>query len=141
MPIHRPIARFLQLAASALAALGLLGHGFAMLLAGLLLASPAGAVAEVGAGVEICRSNAATGLLAAPELPQDSQSTPGREGHSKIDICPVCKVFAQAGLGALPTANLLPEAPPAAEPHLLQAGFTLQQARHDTRCRAPPQQL
>lgn len=134
MSIRRPLARLLRLASCLLAALGLLGNGFAMLLASLLLAGPAGAAAGPGAEAEICRSGPAAGLLAA-------QDEPDKEGPGKIDICPICKVFAQAGPGAIHAATLLPEAPPAAEPQLLQAGFTLQPARHDTRCRAPPQPL
>jgi hypothetical protein len=111
--------RFLRLAASFLAVVGLLGHGLAMLLVSQLAQAPAASVAAqqgFPAFVEICTAD---GLrkVARANLPGGKDETPAAPRHSKIDGCPVCTAFAQNGPADLPAAvvperrNLRPAAP------------------------------
>lgn len=85
---HRKL-RFWRLAASLLAATGLLGHGIAMLLAAWLTAAPAAAEAP-GFGA-ICSAGGASG-----SAPEDQHPT------GPHHPCPVCTAFAQAGTADLP---------------------------------------
>ncbi|MGF1592618.1 MAG: DUF2946 family protein [Kiloniellaceae bacterium] len=102
--------RILRLAASALAAFGLLGHGLAMLLVAVLAQTPAAAAQGGIQGFgEICRANSAD-LLAgrqapSPDRPHDHDGD-HQGGHLKG--CPVCTAFAQSGAADLPHALVLP---------------------------------
>ena len=85
-------SRFLRLAASALASLGLLGHGFAMLLVSLLGDTPVAAQSGAPAFVEICTADgfvkpAASGS-GSQGGPADSRDQPARPDHDAIDSCP-----------------------------------------------------
>ena len=102
-------SRVLRLAASALAVVGLLGHGLAMLLVGLLYQTPAEAQSGVPAFVEICSPSGAkklawndgSGRIVAPT----GDSLPASDPSSgQIDGCPVCSAFAQNGPADLPQA-------------------------------------
>jgi hypothetical protein len=110
--MHRPGQnfRFLRLAASCLAVVGLLGHGLAMLLVSQLAQAPAASAAaqqEFPAFVEICTAD---GLrkVARADLPGGKDETPPAPRHGKIDGCPVCTAFAQNGPADLPSA-VVPE--------------------------------
>ncbi|MEO3431001.1 DUF2946 domain-containing protein [Pelagibius sp. CAU 1746] len=102
--------RFLRPAASllalALAVVGLLGHGLAMLLVGQLAQAPQASVAAqqtFAASVEICTTE---GLrkLARADGPGRGDDPPAGPGHGKVDACPVCTAFAQNGPADLPAA-------------------------------------
>lgn len=106
MSRRRAKPRILRLAATALAATGLLGHGLAMLLAGLL-AGPAAAEAPAASFAEICTPDGLVRLT--DRMPGKSG---GEENRGKpLKGCPVCITFAQTGTASLPEAEEL--APPA----------------------------
>ena len=112
-------ARLGRLAASALAVLGLLGHGLAMLLVSVLVQTTASAPAAAGdfpAWVEICAADGearfvATGIgaetLGTPR-PADPASHHGpAHGQDHLKLCAVCTAFAQSGLADLPAPLVL----------------------------------
>jgi hypothetical protein len=125
--------RSLKIAASALATLGLLGHGLAMLFAAILVtAQPAGAE-NTALLAEICRSGS---LAAGGELPQEAPAkTPGGE----VKGCPVCNAFAQGGPAALPAVIAVNRAAPARihDFPTARTGFA-QVYWHGAQSRAPP---
>lgn len=113
--------RLLRLTAGLLAVLGLLGHGLAMLLVGLLAGAPAAAQTDFPAFLEICSADGLTGVVAT-ELAAGGEENGDEErgpASGKIDGCPVCTAFAQNGAADLPE-QLAPighkEAPARARP-------------------------
>ena len=105
---RRQNAGFLRLTATALAVLGLLGHGLAMLAVSLLAqtaASSAAAQPSFPAFIEICTADGLT-TLAASELPGGENRAPAGPPSGKIDSCPVCSAFAQNGPVDLPATAL-----------------------------------
>ncbi len=101
-------ARFLRIAASSLAVLGLLGHGLAMLLVALLGAPAVAAQESFPGATEICSAERAVAPAragtAADRRRSESEEPPAPPAHGKIDSCPVCTVFAQTGVAAPPVA-------------------------------------
>ncbi|MGD1876999.1 MAG: hypothetical protein ACFB13_05810 [Kiloniellaceae bacterium] len=103
-----PNPRFLRLAASALATLGLLGHGLAMLLVTVLAAPSAAGDAGFPRYVEICAADGQTRLAwtgsGGREDPAGPAGGPAAPAHDPgpVKSCPVCTAFAQAGLADLP---------------------------------------
>jgi hypothetical protein len=106
MPKRPKSSRILRLAASALATVGLLGHGLAMLLVAVL-AQPPSAAAQSGfpAFGEICRADG-TDFTAGRETP--SRDHPGDRHGGHLEGCPVCTAFAQSGPADLPHVLILP---------------------------------
>ena len=101
---RREKPRILRLAVTALAATGLLSHGLAMLLIGLL-AAPVAANSEALYFGDICTPDGIVGL--ADLVENDSGS--GSEHHgSPLKGCPVCTAFAQIASADLPTVSALP---------------------------------
>lgn len=124
MPRRRPHfrprwARLGRLAASALAGLGLLGHGLAMLLVSVLVQAPASAPAAAGdvpAWVEICAADGetrfvATGVgaetLGTPRPAEPAPHHAPAHGQDHLKLCAVCTAFAQSGLADLPAPLVL----------------------------------
>lgn len=106
MPKRPKRPRILRLAASALAAVGLLGHGLAMLLVAVLAQSSAAAAQSDLPGFdEICRADRAD-FTAGRESPMPGPQRDHHDGHLKG--CPVCTAFAQSGPADLPHALILP---------------------------------
>lgn len=91
---------FLRLTAALLAATGLLGHGIAMLLVGLL-AAPGAADAQARDFSDICTPN---GLVRLADIaPRDSDDD-GEKPGDPLKSCPVCTTYAQIGAADLPAA-------------------------------------
>jgi hypothetical protein len=118
MPKRPKSSQIVRLAASALAAVGLLGHGLAMLLVAVLAQPPSAAAQSGFPGLaEICRADGAS-PTAGREAP--SPDHPGDHHGGHLEGCPVCTAFAQSGPADLPHALILPlggrgqTAPPAA---------------------------
>lgn len=94
----------LRLIAGLLAATGLLGHGLAMLLAGLLV-SPAAAGPDLRYFSEICT---AEGVVSLADLRRGNAGhDDGRHGNF-LNGCPVCTAYAQIGAADLPVALVVP---------------------------------
>jgi hypothetical protein len=101
----KPIPGVLRLAASALAALGLLGHGLAMLLVSLLAAPAEAAPGRFPAFIEICGADGPSRLVPGQTgAPQERPNGPKRE---QADGCPVCTAFAQNAAAVLPAVAVL----------------------------------
>jgi len=98
---QRRTPAFLRLIAASLAATGLLGHGIAMLLVGLLTA-PVSAQPDARYFGEICTPDGLVRL--ADVTPRDS----GGEHGDPLSSCPVCTAYAQAGPADLPQALVAP---------------------------------
>jgi hypothetical protein len=97
-----PSSRTCRLAASILAATGLLGHGFAMLLVAFL--TPAAVETGSPGYGEICTAD---GLVSTAREPGKDQPAPGHPaGH--IEACPICTAFTQSAQADLPPALVLP---------------------------------
>jgi hypothetical protein len=111
--LQRP--RVGTLIASALAGLGLLGHGVAMLLVAALAAPPAAGSGAAAAGypayVEICAADGEIRLAPADNPAERAPAAPQPAGHDSghLNACPVCTAFAQNGLADLPTLVVLAE--------------------------------
>jgi hypothetical protein len=95
---QRRMPVFLRLIAASLAAAGLLGHGIAMLLVGLL-ASPVSAEPDARYFGEICTPDGLVRL--ADVTPRDSGDAGGRHGDP-LTSCPICTAYAQACPAYLP---------------------------------------
>jgi len=115
---RRPLSRLQRprvgtLVASALAGLGLLGHGLAMLLVATLAAPPAAESGAAAAGypayVEICAADGEVRLAPAADPARQPPATPHPAGHDSghLNACPVCTAFAQNGLADLPAPVVL----------------------------------
>lgn len=122
MPRRAITSRILRFTATALASLGLLGHGLAMLLVGLLGSAPATAEPGFPAFLEICRVGGDVAATADASgmtgTPTDSPHHPAGPAQGGIDGCPVCNAFAQIGADGL-TASIIvaePASGPAAPP-------------------------
>jgi hypothetical protein len=126
---------FLRLTASLLAATGLLGHGIAMLLVGLL-ASPVAAEPDTRYFSEICTPG---GLVRLADLgSRDSGDADGEHG-SPLKNCPVCTAYAQAGSADLPVALTAPSPECcSATPQTLEDGAARSAAPSGAQPRAPP---
>lgn len=128
-----------RLLGSGLAASGLLGHGIAMLVVGLLAPSAAADIPPPYG--EICTPN---GLIAAPpsagpddERPEDQRPRPASGGQ--IDSCPVCTAFAQAPQGTLSsTLVVLCSTAAAAAPAPRRDAVPLAEAGLAPQSRGPP---
>jgi hypothetical protein len=137
---QRRMPVFLRLIAAALAATGLLGHGIAMLLVGLL-ASPVSAQPDARYFGEICTPDGVFRLAALG--PADSeQGLPGDTGGQHGDPlngCPVCSAYAQIGTADLPVSLVaqIPECCAAAEIDS-QDGVARAFTPSGARPRAPP---
>lgn len=99
-------ARFLRIAASTLAVLGLLGHGLAMLLAALVGASAA-AAQEASAGiVQICSAERAVAAamdgVSAERRSSESEAPPAPPAHGKTGSCSICSAYAHSSVATLP---------------------------------------
>lgn len=88
----------LRLIAGLLAAAGLLGHGLAMLLAGLLV-SPAAADPESRYFSEICTAD---GVVRLADLGTQGPGDDGGRHGNPLKGCPVCAAYAQIGVADLP---------------------------------------
>ncbi len=95
---------FLRLIATSLAAMGLLGHGIAMLLVGLL-ASPVAAEPDARYFSEICTAD---GIVRLADL--ESRNSDDGDGHhgNPVESCPVCTAYAQIAAADLPVALVVP---------------------------------
>ncbi|GAB4394925.1 MAG: hypothetical protein Tsb0032_24570 [Kiloniellaceae bacterium] len=116
MDPFRRIAPIPRLIASSLAILGLLGHGLAMLAVSLLGPQPVAAQQSAGTPdfpiyMEICAADGLTKWVASG-LPGEEDPGPTAPPSGKIDGCPVCTAFAQAGPADLPALLVLREDAP-----------------------------
>ncbi len=126
---------FLRLIAASLAATGLLGHGIAMLLVGLLASSVA-AEPDARYFSEICT---AEGIVRLADL--ESRNADGGGGHhgNPLESCPVCAAYAQIGAADLPVALAAPSLQCCgATLPLSQGGTRHAAAASDAQPRAPP---
>lgn len=123
----------LRFAASALATLGLLGHGLAMLFAAILVTAQPADAQSADLLAEICRSGS---LAARGGQPQEA---PVKVPGGDVKGCPVCNAFAQSGAAALPAVLVLDVTPPPSL-HALPPARTgsPQVSRHGAQSRAPP---
>lgn len=126
--ILRPIAGLL-------ATTGLLGHGLAMLLTGLLV-SPVTAAPESRYFSEICTSE---GIVRLADLgTRDSKDADGRHGNP-LKTCPVCTAYAQVGSADLPVALAAPLTQCCSATHRASLVGTVQDSLpSDAQPRAPP---
>jgi len=113
-PLSRPQRpRVGTLVASALAGLGLLGHGLAMLLVAALAAPPPAVSGAAAAGypayVAICAADGEIRLAPADNPAKQVPATPHPADHDSghLNACPVCTAFAQNGLADLPSPVVL----------------------------------
>lgn len=115
---RRPLSRLQRsrvgtLVASALAGLGLLGHGLAMLLVATLAAPPVAGSGAAPAGypayVEICAADGEIRLAPAGNPAEQGPGAPQPAGHESghLNACPVCTAFAQNGFADLPAPAVL----------------------------------
>lgn len=95
---------FLRLIATLLAATGLLGHGIAMVLVGLL-ASAGTADAETRYFSEICTPD---GLVRLADLESPDSGDGGAKHGDPLNNCPICTAYAQLGTANLPAAMAIP---------------------------------
>ena len=112
----------LRLTAGILAGLGLLGHGLAMLVVGVLAQPNVATQPTFAAVLEICSAGGPTEAVAEINGTErgaaESQHRPTRPASGKIDSCPICSAFSQTGAADLPAACTLYslEARPAVQP-------------------------
>jgi Protein of unknown function (DUF2946) len=132
---HRRMPVFLRLTASLLAATGLLGHGIAMLLVGLL-ASPVSAEPDTRYFSEICTPG---GLVSLADLESRDSGEDDGQHSDPLKSCPVCTAYAQAGAADLPVALAAPATECcSATQHASPDSVAQSSATSDAQPRAPP---
>lgn len=132
---HRRMPVFLRLIAVSLATTGLLGHGIAMLLVGLL-ASPVSAQPDARYFGEICTPD---GLVRLADIESRDSGAAGGQHGDPLNGCPVCTAYAQIGSPDLPQALVVPVPQCCgATPGAVEVSVASVSALSDAQPRAPP---